>query len=89
MYDVLTPYHLIKALLEEWVCGARELYGLCQYLEDLGLTLDIGDDDIDEETSPSMMEDLSQTVALSIALDPSNVDAFFASVSESLTVQEN
>ncbi len=88
VYDVRTRYHLIKALLQEWVHGSRELYGICQYLTDIGLTLDISDDDIDGETAMPVMEELADIVKLSIALDPHNGDVFLAAVADSVIVKE-
>ena len=88
LYDVRTRYHLIKALLQEWMHGSRELYGVCQYLTDLGLSLDHTDDDIDADTALVVMEELADTVKLSIALDPHNADVFLAAVADSVRVRE-
>ena len=88
IYDVRTPYHLTKALLEEWVNGARELYGVCQYLEALGLSIDYCDDDLDTETPHHILEELALTAQISLGLDQSHVDAFLRAITASLHVEE-
>lgn len=88
IYDVQTPYHLTKALLDEWVHGARELYGVCQYLEDLGLSIDYNDDDLDTETPQHILEELALTARISLGLDQSHVDAFLQAIAASLHVEE-
>jgi hypothetical protein len=74
--------------LEEWTNGARELYGVCQYLEDLGLSIDYCDDDLDTETPRHVLEELALTAWISLGLDQSHVDAFLRAVASSLHVEE-
>ena len=88
LYDVRSRYHLIKALLQEWACGSRELYGVCQYLTDLGLAPELSDDDIDADTALVVLEGLADIVKLSVALDPHNADVFLAAVADSVVVRE-